>query len=306
MRERDRGATEAGRPAAAPGALSEVGRPGSLLGVLGAGLVDPATPLLRADDLGVLRGDGCFESVRLRATGELDDLDEHLDRLAGSAAALELPVTDRGDWQRLVGGLVAAWDHPGEAVLRLVVTRGLQEGGRPTAFALLAPVSAEQLRQRREGVRVLTLSRGLVADATVEAPWLLGGVKAISYAVNMAALRYAHANAADDVVFLSADGQLLEAPTATVVWLRAGVLCSPPAAPLGILDSVTVRRLFARAAEHGFGTAIRRGTVDDLRAADGVWLVSSIRLAAAVTTLDGKPVPVDEAAGARVRAACGG
>jgi 4-amino-4-deoxychorismate lyase len=277
-----------------------------LLGVLGAGLVDPATPLLRADDLGVLRGDGCFESVRLRGTGELDDLDAHLDRLARSAAALQLPATDRGAWQRLAGSLVDAWDRPGEAVLRLVVTRGPEEGGQPTAFALLAPVSAEQLRQRREGIRALTLSRGLVADATVEAPWLLGGVKAISYAVNMAAQRYAHANAADDVVFTSADGQLLEAPTANVVWLRDGVLCTPPAAPLGILDGVTVRRLFSRAAERGFGTEIRRGTLDDLHAADGVWLVSSIRLAAAVTALDGKPMPVDAAAGARVQAACGG
>ncbi|MFL6127599.1 MAG: aminotransferase class IV [Mycobacteriales bacterium] len=281
-------------------------RPDRLLGVLGAGVVDPAVPLLRADDLGVLRGDGCFESVRLRATGELDDLAEHLDRLARSAAALQLPVTDRGAWQDLVGALVAAWDRPGEAVLRLVVTRGLEEGAWPTAFALLAPVSTEQLRQRRDGVRVLTLSRGLVADATVEAPWLLGGAKTVSYAVNMAAQRYAHANAADDVIFVSADGQLLEAPTATVVWLRAGVLCTPPAAPLGILDGVTVRRLFAAAAGHGFGTEIRRGTVDDLHAADGVWLVSSIRLAAAVTALDGKPLPVDERAAERVRAACGG
>jgi 4-amino-4-deoxychorismate lyase len=277
-----------------------------LLGVLGAGLVDPATPLLRADDLGVLRGDGCFESVRLRAGGGLGGLEEHLDRLERSAAALALPATDRREWQELVATMVGGWDEPGEAMLRLVVTRGLEEGGRPTAFALLAPVSAEQLRQRREGVKVLTLSRGLIADATVEAPWLLGGVKAISYAVNMAAQRYAHANAADDVVFVSADGQLLEAPTATVVWLRDGVLCTPPAEPLGILAGVTVGRLFARAARHGFGTEIRRGTVDDLHAADGVWLVSSIRLAAAVTALDGKPMRVDPAAAERVQAACSG
>ncbi len=275
-----------------------------LLGVLGAGLVDPALPQLRADDLGVLRGDGCFESVRLRPTGELDDLEPHLDRLARSAAALELPATDRGAWRALVAELVGAWDGGGEGVLRLVVTRGLEEGGQPTAFALLAPVSAEQLRQRREGVKVLTLSRGLVADATVEAPWLLGGVKAISYAVNMAAQRYAHAAGADDVVFVSADGQLLEAPTATVVWLRDGVLCTPPAVPLGILDGVTVRRLFAGA--HGFRTEVRRGKVDDLHAADGVWLVSSIRLAAAVAVLDGKPLPVDPDLAARVQAACGG
>lgn len=276
-----------------------------LLGVLGTGLVDPTAPLLRADDLGVLRGDGCFESVRLRAPGQLDGLDEHLDRLARSAAALDLPGTDPAAWRELVDALVAAWDRPGEAVLRLVLTRGVREGGRPTAFAVLAPVSAEHLRQRREGVRAVTLSRGLTADATVGAPWLLGGVKAISYAVNMAALRHAHAEGAQDVVFVSADGQLLEAPTASVVWLSGGVLRTPPPAPLGILDSVTVRRLFAHAARHGFRTEICRGSTDDLHAADGVWLVSSIRVAAAVTALDGKALPADQDATARVQAAAG-
>ena len=274
-----------------------------VLGFLGVGLVDPDVPHLRADDLGVLRGDGCFESVRLRTTGELDDLDPHLDRLARSAAALDLPPTDPAAWRELVGALVAAWDGPGEGVLRLVVTRGLAEGGPPTAYAQLFPVGERQLRERRDGISAITLSRGLTADATVEAPWLLGGVKAVSYAVNMAALRYAHAAGADDVVFVSADGQLLEAPTATVVWLSEGVLRTPPPGPLGLLDGVTVRRLFA--ADHGLGTETQRGTVEDLRAADGVWLLSSIRLVAAVTSLDGKPTGFDPEADARVRAACG-
>jgi len=290
-----------------------------LLGVLGAGLVDPTAPLLRGDDLGVLRGDGCFESIRVRApaaagpgaaTGDdgmaqLDGFDEHLERLVRSAAALDLPPTDPAAWRELVGQLLAAWDRPGEAVLRLVLTRGVEGDSRPTGFAVLGPVPAEHLRQRAEGVRAVTLSRGLTADATVEAPWLLGGVKATSYAVNMAALRYAKSTGAEDVIFVSVDGQLLEAPTASVVWLTGQVLQTPPPAPLGILDSVTVRGLFADAAAHGFGTEIRRGTPDDLHAADGVWLVSSIRVAAAVTALDGKPLRVDPATTARVLAAAG-
>jgi 4-amino-4-deoxychorismate lyase len=277
-----------------------------LLGVLGVGPVDLSVPLVRADDLGVLRGDGCFESVRVRADRGLDDLDAHLDRLARSAAALDLPATDPAAWRDLAAALVGSWPGPGEAVLRLVLTRGRAEGAEPTAYALLSPIGAAQLRQRERGVAAITLSRGLTADATVEAPWLLGGVKALSYAVNMAALRYAHAAGADDVVFVSADGQLLEAPTAAVVWLSGGVLRTPPPGPLGILESVTTRRLFDTASEHGFGTEIQRGTVEDLHAADGVWLVSSVRLAAAVTALDGKALPVDPDANARVLAASGG
>jgi 4-amino-4-deoxychorismate lyase len=46
-------------------------------------------------------------------------------------------------------------------------------------------------------------------------------------------------------------------------------------------------RLFARARETGWPTEVVPGTVDDLHAADAVWLVSGVRGAATVHTLDG-------------------
>lgn len=277
-----------------------------LLGFLGVGPVDADAPQLRADDLGVLRGDGCFETVRLRADGVFEDLDAHLDRLARSSAALDLPATDPARWRALAEQLRAGWDGRGEGVFRMNVTRGRTEGGPPTAYASLTPVADRQLRERRDGVAVLTLDRGVVPGVTVGAPWLLGGVKALSYAVNMAALRHARAAGADDVLFVTADGQLLEAPTASVVWLAGGVLHTPPAAALGLLESVTVRHLFAHAAGAGFGTEVTPGTTADLHAADGVWLLSSVRVAAAVTSLDGKPLTADPGLQARVLAAAGG
>ena len=48
-------------------------------------------------------------------------------------------------------------------------------------------------------------------------------------------------------------------------------------------------RLFARAADDGWPTAVTSGTVADLHAADAVWLLSGIRGAATVTSLDGRP-----------------
>jgi 4-amino-4-deoxychorismate lyase len=275
-----------------------------LVGMLGVGLVDPTAPQVRADDLGLVRGDGCFETVRVRPDGGLDDLDLHLARLQRSVAALELPATDPAAWHDLIATMLAAWTG-GEGVLRLIITRGLTEGGPATAFALLSEITERQLRERRDGVDVITLSRGLTADAAVEAPWLLGGVKAISYAVNMAALRYARAAGADDVIFRSVDGQLLEAPTASIVWLSGGVLRTPPPQPLGLLDGVTVRHLFAGAGRAGFGTEIQRGTVEDLYGADGVWLLSGVRVAAAVDSLDGKPLATDPDVTARIQRAAG-
>jgi 4-amino-4-deoxychorismate lyase len=281
-----------------------------VLGVLGVGVTDAAAPLLRADDLGVLRGDGCFETVRVAdaGAGEFDALEAHLARLGRSAARLDLPAPDPAAWRELVGEVVAAWAQPGEAVLRLVLTRGPEDLGgppRPTGYALLSPVPAHTLRQRRDGVRVVTLSRGMPADATAAAPWLLGGVKTISYALNMAALRHAQAAGADDAIFVSTDGTVLEGPTASVVWASGGVLHTPPAAPLGILAGTTVRTVLDRIRPTGPAVRVGAGTVADLHAADGVWLVSSIRLVVEVVAIDGVARRAPAALTGQLRAAAG-
>jgi 4-amino-4-deoxychorismate lyase len=146
---------------------------------------------------------------------------------------------------------------------------------------------------------VISLGLGVPAGFRAQAPWRLGGAKTLSYAVNMAAVRHAHARGADDVVFTSLEGHLLEGPTSTVVWAAGGTLHTPPV-ETGILEGTTMTRLFARATEAGWPTAISAGTVADLHAADAVWLVSGVRGAATVHTVDG--VPRDDAGlSARVR-----
>jgi 4-amino-4-deoxychorismate lyase len=151
---------------------------------------------------------------------------------------------------------------------------------------MLAPVPEVVLRQRAEGISVVSLGLGIPADFRARAPWLLGGAKTLSYAVNMAAQRHAHALGADDVVFTCLDGSLLEGPTSTVVWAAGGMLHTPPL-DTGILPGTTAARLFERAEADGWPTAHSSGTVADLHAADAVWLLSGIRLAAVVHTLDG-------------------
>ena len=100
------------------------------------------------------------------------------------------------------------------------------------------------------------------------------------------ALRYAHDNGADDVIFVGSDGGVLEAPTATVVAASGDTLVTAPLE--GVLDGITVRRLFTAARTAGWQTDYRRLTPVDLAAADGVWLASSVRLLAPVTAIDGR------------------
>jgi 4-amino-4-deoxychorismate lyase len=253
----------------------------------GAVAVPADEPVVTAFDQGLGRGDGVFESVAVVGRGT-PYLDAHLARMATSALLLELVDPGPVVWHALVDAVLADWPADVEGVCRLFLTRGLGEGLPPTAVALLSPVPAEVLRQRAQGISVVSLGLGVPVGFRAQAPWLLGGAKTLSYAVNMAAQRHAHHRGADDVVFTSLEGQLLEGPTSTVVWAGGGALRTPPL-ETGILPGTTVARLFARAAAAGWRTEVSWGTVADLHAADAVWLVSGVRGAAQVHTLDGVP-----------------
>ena len=179
----------------------------------------------------------------------------------------------------------------GESVIKLILSRGVEHGPTPTAWVTAAP-AADFTAVRENGVRVVTLDRGYDLDAAERAPWLLLGAKTLSYAVNMAALREAHRRGADDAIFLSSDGFVLEAPTASLI-LRFGDRFLTPAPTGGILHGTTQLSVYEHLAAQGFETGYDRIPATDLTRADAAWLVSSVRLATAITSVDGTPLSVD-------------
>jgi 4-amino-4-deoxychorismate lyase len=258
-----------------------------LLAFLDGTLADPDQAHIRVDDLGLLRGDGVFETI-LVVNGQPRELGPHLDRLARSAALLELPVPDRAAWDGAIKTVLDAWDGGPEMMLRLVYTRGREGGdGTPTGFAMGGLVPANILRNRETGVAVLTLDRGYHPDIVERVPWLLLGSKSLSYAINMAAIRHAVANGAQDAIFVASDGTVLEGPTATVVIADGNTLRTIPAST-GILPGTTQAALFRAAEKAGWSTKVETLRVADLRDADGVFLVSSVRRITRVHTLDGE------------------
>ncbi|GAB2916785.1 aminodeoxychorismate lyase [Rhodococcus aerolatus] len=256
---------------------------------------DPEQPLLHVDDLAAVRGDGVFETLLVR-DGVVREEQAHLDRLARSAAMLDLAVPGPDAWRgalRAVRDGWAALGHGDDLVVRLACSRGREGTGAPTAWATGAAVSPVVVRQRAEGVSALVLDRGTAAATAGTAPWLLLGAKTLSYAVNQAALRHAAAAGVDDVVFRSSDGQVLEGPTSTVVLALPGRVLVTPPDDVGILPGTTQRALFRAAAADGWRCEVRPVAVAELAGAAGLWLVSSVRLAAPVHTLDGAAVAVD-------------
>jgi len=206
---------------------------------------------------------------------------------------MELALPPAADLAELARQALTAWPAGVEGALRLVCTRGSEDvvDGPVTVFATISAIGEPMRRARRDGISVVTASLGLAAGLRPEAPWLLGGAKTVSYAVNMASQRWAGSVGADDVLWVSGDGFVLEAPTSTLAWLDGTTLCTVPAERTGILAGTTARWLLSHAGGLGWGTDERMVTPGELAGTDGAWLLSSVRGVAAVRALDGSPLP---------------
>lgn len=265
-------------------------------------LEDASTPLASATDLGLTRGDGIFESVGVHR-GEIHDLEPHLERLAQSARMLDLPAPDLDAFREAIlmsiEHLLSGYDEPPvTALCKVVYTRGLEAAastppGQPLGFALAYEFPDPTLA-RSEGCSAVMLSRGYPLRIGTQAPWLTIGAKTLSYAVNMAALRHAASLGAEEVIFTTTDGFVLEAPRSTVL-LRIGDTALTPAVDGGLLHGTAQQAAFEAFEAEGLACEYRDITVEQLASADAVWLADSAFLLRPVHTLNGRPVEVDRA-----------
>ncbi|MDQ1131051.1 aminodeoxychorismate lyase [Microbacterium sp. SORGH_AS_0888] len=260
--------------------------------------IDPTAPALSVGELSTQRGDGIFESIGV-VDGHAQEVEAHLERLAHSAAICQLPPPNVAQWRQAVQA-IARECPPGECVIKLILSRGVEHGPAPTAW-VTASTAPDNAAVREHGIRVVTLDRGYDSGAPARAPWLLLGAKTLSYATNMAAIRAAHARGADDAVFVSSDGVLLEGPTSSLV-LRQGDRFVTPEPGAGILHGTTQLSLFSWLETQGYETGYASLPVSALREADAAWLLSSVRLAAGVTAVDGEPLAYDAALTASINA----
>jgi branched-chain amino acid aminotransferase len=225
------------------------------------GTVTPtAEAMVPMRDDGLYRGDGAFEVIRLYG-GRPFALDDHLDRLQRSAAAIELEF-DRAALEREVEALLAEHGE-GDGQLRLIVTRG----GRRIAATEPLPPHGESLR---------------LATVPYSPSVILNGVKSLSYAANMQATRIAKSSGADEAVLIRLDGTVLEPPTSSIFWVSPQGGLRTPALEAGVLESITRDRMVkALDVEEG------AWPVDDLRAAGEAFLASTTREIQPVSAIDG-------------------
>src|SRR5829696_1153845 len=224
-------------------------------------IVERADARIPAADDGLLRGDGVFEVICLYG-GRPFALGEHLDRMERSAAAIDLTL-DRTAIEAEIAALLTEFGA-GDAQLRLVTTRG----GRRLAFTENLPPYAT-----KERIGVISVIYGPSE--------ILNGVKSLSYAANMKAIRLAESRGADDAILVRPDGVVLEAPTSAVFWVGADGRLRTPALDVGILASITRDRL-VRELEVEEGTF----SLEELEGASEAFLASTVREVQAISVVD--------------------
>jgi branched-chain amino acid aminotransferase len=256
---------------------------GSLASVDGA-ITLASQAKIPATDEGLLRGDGAFEVIRVY-DGKPYAFDQHLQRLERSALNLRLPLdleAVRADANRLLAHAGAGADHE---MLRIVVTRG----GRRLLLTEPLPELPERIR---------------LATVTYSPTRVLDGVKSLSYGANMLSRRLARERGADDALLVTPHGRVLEAPTSSIFWIAGGMVHTPPLAE-HILASITRAVVIDQT-----GADEQTCTVEDLQAADEVFLASTVREVHPVAALDDHRFPpetpltaqIAQEVGARIQA----
>ena len=219
---------------------------------------------LDADDRTFLLGCGVFETLRTYG-GVLYGMDAHLARLHSSAQRLGI---DFPGVALLASELqMAASGIDGEAVVRVTLTHS----GRRI-------VRASMLQPALQGYRCVT--RQWTPPA-----WLDGSVKHTSRAHSVLAVE---ASGADEVLWVDADGFLLEGTRSNVFGVIDGVFCTP-ALDGRLLAGVTRSDLLSAAADAGIATAQRPLHCD--AGFDELYLSSTLKELSPISELDGAAAP---------------
>lgn len=238
---------------------------------------DPSLFNVSCFDLGFSRGDGFFEAVSV-IDGKIPvSLQLHLERLVSHTKTLEFPTAKIEAFKEACLSVISRYSGNGrDPMLRIFISRGFdpktgigkeKTPGEPSTWIYMDGEGAEH---STTPLSLASLSSGRASDAALLYPYLLLGIKSMSYLVNMSAEREAEKRGTDDVIFKTTDGFALECTHAAIV-ARFGSLLVTPDPSVGIVWSTSQRELFAYAKRAGMKTEYGKLPMERLKEADEVY-----------------------------------
>ena len=247
-------------------------------------MADPDQPHLRADDHGVIVGDGVFETLMVLRRDEgaaAFAVQRHLDRLRRSARILrfECPHSD----EELRAAIAQCLDAAPEAgIVRITATSGGGPlgSGRSGAEPSTIVIAGNRPPDYPPGTAVAVVpfvrnERGGMA-----------GVKTTSYAENVLALDMARERGASEAIFADTRGRVSEGTGSNIFWSDGKRLHTPPL-DTGCLAGVTRALLLER-----LDISETHLPVEDLPGVPEAFLASSTRTVQSIARIDDTELPV--------------
>jgi len=255
-------------------------------------LVPDDAEVIRADDHGLVVGDGVFETMSVE-NGVPFALTRHLKRLHRSAAGLGIDVNEA----LVLAGIEAVLaDRPDFVRLRVTVTGG------PSPYGSDRGISAPTVM-----VATGPLSPWPPTTDVAIVPWTrnersaTAGLKTTSYADNVVALRRAHEINAAEALFANTRGEVCEGTGSNVFYEYDGELVTPPLSS-GCLAGVTRELVIEWLAEEGAPVREVALPMDTLRQTSEAFITSTTRDVMPIAHIDGVALPA--APGPLTRNAC--
>ncbi len=250
----------------------------------------PEEVTLKVTDNGFVFGDSAYETLRTYG-GRPFELDRHLLRLRRSIALLgfELKTSDDEIKARIDACLSFASND--ESYLRVIVSRGVGDMSyrferipEPTIAMYVKPLEPnnEALYEKGASAVIVSIRRNPVES-------LNPAIKASNLLNNALATREAYAKGAFEAILLNTRGEVAEGAGSNVFIVKDGRLLTPPLS-CGLLAGITRELVLEIAPAIGVPFEERVLSADDLKAADELFITSTLKELAPMVTLDGVPV----------------
>jgi len=250
----------------------------------------PEEVTLKVTDNGFVFGDSAYETLRTYG-GRPFELGRHLRRLRRSIGLLGFGLESSDEVIRTRIDECLAFAGNAESYLRVIVSRGVgdmsyrfERIAEPTLAIYVKPLEPIDPALYEKGGALALVS---IRRNPIEA--LNPAMKASNLLNNALAAREALAKGALEALMLNTRGEVAECAGSNVFIVQAGKLLTPPLS-CGILEGITRGIALELAAAHEVSFEERVLSVEDVRAADEVFITSSLKELVPIVRLDAEPV----------------
>jgi len=215
-------------------------------------------------------GEGIFETIKT-IDGLPYALSRHIARAMASAKRLGIPIASEGNIRQVISSEIS----------QSAITTKM--GRLRVTFSMSGEVAALHENYKRWTFP----ARLTLIEPPIDEAGKFAGIKALPYTENIACLESAQAAGFDDGIRLNKKGQVCESAVANLLLRIGGAWCTPNLAS-GCLPGIT-RGLIIE----WFRLREKVIQVDDLAKVEAIFLLSSLKDAQPVSSLNGRELEID-------------